>query len=120
MLTRGSGDDLVKLSIKGTRAAHTVSKPLKCQGYLTEHSGWTLRGWRSDGRSHTPSVFTTFLLLFTRPARASPCPRLGRVDHLGMAGVPGQRHGGPASHGGRPDLRPSVRALHTCRHCRRG
>ena len=49
---------------------------------------------------------------------AGPCLR--RMDRLGLAGLPDRRHGEPAPHGSRADLRPPLRAVHAGRHRRRG
>jgi hypothetical protein len=49
-----------------------------------------------------------------------PGPRLRRMDRLRLARVPARRYRDPASDGGRPDLRASLRAVHPGRHRGRG
>ena len=44
---------------------------------------------------------------------------LGRMDRLGLAGLPDQRDGNPASDGSGADLRPALCAVHPGRYCRR-
>ena len=47
-------------------------------------------------------------------------PRLGRMDRLGLAGMPDRRDGQSAAHGRRPDLCSPLRAVHAGWYCRRG
>ena len=42
---------------------------------------------------------------------------VGGMDRLGLAGLRHCRYGHPASDGGGTDLRPTLCAVHPCRHC---
>jgi hypothetical protein len=46
--------------------------------------------------------------------------RLGRMDCLGLAGVPHRRDSESPAHGGGADLRPPLCLVHARRYCRRG
>ena len=54
------------------------------------------------------------------PAHHDARPFLGRMDVLGLAGLPGQRDRCAASDGSGADLCPALCAVHAGRHCRRG